>query len=855
VFTSRIATLTMNPKLTVAWFLTLLMLALLMATQGSSFHTGAASAASVTGAGFTTVNENIDGTGNCLNGNPGVNCNIYTGKQFVWLNGGPSVAYVGDGTYLFAVLAPGGQLDPNDGAAKNLSDLPTGDAYTNRTFSVSGGIVSYAGLHDFDNNKIRLLPYDDTPNPGGVYIMAICSLGDGYPVKPKDCKYDAFKVGTSTVPIPPAAALTIKKDAAGSYKDTFKWSINKDVDKTLVKQSDTSATFKYTVTVSHDTGTISSVKVTGTISVLNSNVDASNQPVGVQITGVTDKLSDGTVCTVTNGGAQTLTAAQTDFAYTCELSSVPQSSLNNTATVSWPDQALDNGAILDSASANVTVGPITFAATNIDSSVSVTDSLGGTLGTVGLGDPNPTTFTYSHTVTGTPGTCTSVDNTATFTTNTSGTTFSDSKTVKLCVGADLKVTKTATPSFTRTYLWKDGKVVDKTLVKQVGGSVIFNYTVTASETGFTDSAWQVAGTITVTNPNDWEAITANVSDSIDNGGVCAVTGGTGVSVAAGGHVDLPYTCTYASAPSPTSFTNTGKATWDSALFFTPDASATGTKTGDFGTTAPTNTVNKTVTVTDTFNGGTPTTLGTLTATDSQPFASGTYNYTHTITVPAFGCLSYTNTAAIKETNQQTPSVTVTVCGPEKTGALTMGFWQNKNGQAIITGGASTATVCNSGTWLRQFAPFQDLSATASCGAVGTYVTNVIKAANASGAAMNAMLKAQMLSTALDVYFSDPALGLNKINAPAPIGGDPIDLTQVCQVIDNTTTGTATCSGIYENVSGAFGGATSLTVSQLLVYAASQSNAGGSLWYANVKATQQLAKDTFDAINNQVAFAP
>jgi hypothetical protein len=41
---------------------------------------------------------------------------------------------------------------------------------------------------------IRLFPYSDTTNPGGVYIMAICSLGEGYPVDPRDCKYDAFKV-------------------------------------------------------------------------------------------------------------------------------------------------------------------------------------------------------------------------------------------------------------------------------------------------------------------------------------------------------------------------------------------------------------------------------------------------------------------------------------------------------------------------------------------------------------------------------------------------------------------------------------------------------------------------------------
>ncbi len=130
----------------------------------------------VTGAAFTTVNETVDGTGHCKNGNPNVNCNIYDGKQYVWLNGGPLAASVGDGTYFFAVLDPGGQADPNDGAAKNLSD--DFDAYTNRTFSVSGGVLSYAGTHDFANNKIRLCRYADTTNPGGVYIMAICSLAE-----------------------------------------------------------------------------------------------------------------------------------------------------------------------------------------------------------------------------------------------------------------------------------------------------------------------------------------------------------------------------------------------------------------------------------------------------------------------------------------------------------------------------------------------------------------------------------------------------------------------------------------------------------------------------------------------------
>jgi hypothetical protein len=561
-------------------------------------------AQAVTGAGFTTVNEGIDGTGHCKNGNPAVNCNIYDGKQYVWLNGGPSVAYVGDGAYFFAVLVPGGQADPNDGAAKNLSD--DFDAYTNRSFSVSGGIVSYSGTHDFNANKIRLMPYADTTNPGGVYIMAICSLANGYPVDPSKCKYDAFKIKTSETPPP----------------------------------------------------------------------------------------------------------------------------------------------------------------------------------------------------------------------------------------ADLVVTKDVTTSFKRTYTWNITKSVDKTLVKQVGGSAVFNYTVGVAQTGLTDSNWAIAGVITVFNPNDFDVTGVNVTDAVSGVGACAVTSGTNLTVPANDSVQVQYGC---AMPNGASRTNTATATW--LDFGSPNTSASFSI--DFKFTTPTTTVNKSITVTDTFNSVT-TTLGTLTATDAQPFASATYKYSRTIAVPRFGCLAYPNTAKITETGQ-TASASVTVCGPIKTGALTMGFWQNNNGQEIIKTGASTSGVCNSGTWLRQFAPFQDLSATATCNQVATYVYNLIKAANASGASMNAMLKAQMLATALDVYFSNPALGGNKINAPAPIGGVAIDLTKVCA-------NPGTCS-LYVNVSGAFGGASSLTVAQMLTFAASQSNAGGSVWYGQVKATQELAKDAFDAINNQVVFAP
>jgi hypothetical protein len=299
---------------------------------------------------------------------------------------------------------------------------------------------------------------------------------------------------------------------------------------------------------------------------------------------------------------------------------------------------------------------------------------------------------------------------------------------------------------------------------------------------------------------------------------------------------------------------------------TPDGSASKVVAVAFG--APTSTVHKTITPTDAFNGGggvnlctldttSPPGPCTLTATDTMPYTSATYKYPRSVPVTPDVCVSYTNTATTGLTGTgQTSSQTVTVCGPAS-GGLTMGFWQNKNGQGIITGGASTGGVCNLGTWLRAYAPFQDLSATATCSQVATYVTNVIKAATCGGTTCNAMLKAQMLSTALDVYFSDAALGGDKIAAynggnTVKLGGVKVDLTYICQMIDGS--GGGSCSGTYENTSTAFGNATCLTVSQLLTYAAGQSNVGGSTWYGNVKTTQVLAKDTFDAINNQAAFA-
>ena len=378
-------------------------------------------------------------------------------------------------------------------------------------------------------------------------------------------------------------------------------------------------------------------------------------------------------------------------------------------------------------------------------------------------------------------------------------------------GKSLVVTKTANAGFERTYEWTISKNVDKTLVEQIGGTATFKYTVEAAETGFKDGEWKATGTISVLNPNSASVTLSGITDVISSGGVadpnvsCEVEAGTdeGNPIATNGAVsgesvaEFPYKCVYSAAPAAKKETNTATASWGEQTLSNGALLAEGSEAFeidfafDNGNEGNPTTVDKEVTIKDSFAGE----LGKLTATDEEPFASGVYHYERTVNVPSFNCVEYTNIATIVETGQ-TAEKTVKVCGPAKTGALTMGFWQNKNGQGIISGQAKTGT-CASATWLRKLNPFSDLGATSTCAQVATYVYNVIKAASCTSTAKtcNSMLKAQMLATALDVYFSDPALGGNKIGASAPIGGVTVDLTKICAMIDGSG-GTSTCSGSF-----------------------------------------------------------
>lgn len=660
-------------------------------------------------AGTPTHNATTGAFAGCLNGNShGTtvdvnNCNLYPNKDAVWLNGGPTAGEVGAGTYFFAVVAPGGQNNANDGAPTNLSNngsYTTGGTWTQREFTVTGSktsgyAVTYNGTHGFDSatSKIQLAHYLTTPNPGGVYILAICQITPGYdgspPVTPSDCKYDAFKVRTAptgtTTPAPPAAVPAVTKTAVGFYTNSWTWSVTKSVTAATVDSS-APYTFNYTVTVTHTGPTAIDVTVTGTIDVTDPNftatVPATTTP--LTLSSITDELSTGTTCTVTVNGTALLTEGGTSvqsstlhltsfnnyFPYSCSLGALPGSTITNTVTAAWSTQTLTNGSHLTTGTASFTFTNVPFTATTttMRSCVDVDDPVGGgDLGTVCATTPSPKTFHYPNSL-GTPGTCTSLTNTVTLTTSVSGAELATATTtVHVCVGTTLEVSKTATPHFKRTYDWSITKTVNHTTI-DTSSSGTFTYAVLAEETGFTDSTWTVTGTITVTNPNNWESITATITDAISNGGTCSVATGTGVVVAATATITRHYTCSYASAPTTATGHNTATATWSSSAAHTPNTSATGKRDATF--TTPTAVAATSITPTDAFNGGSgtelctldPGTPCTLTATNGPSFTSQTYTYMRTESATAGSCTTYGNTAATGLTGPgQTSSKTVKVC--------------------------------------------------------------------------------------------------------------------------------------------------------------------------------------------------
>jgi hypothetical protein len=111
-----------------------------------------------------------------------VNVNQFPSKQAVYLDGGPGIgapqtaAGLDDGTYVFQVTDPSGKT------------LLSTDEARCRQFTVSNGVIDgvvatgcqhQTGLDvDHGATTVQLFPFDDTPNPGGVYKAWVVRVED-----------------------------------------------------------------------------------------------------------------------------------------------------------------------------------------------------------------------------------------------------------------------------------------------------------------------------------------------------------------------------------------------------------------------------------------------------------------------------------------------------------------------------------------------------------------------------------------------------------------------------------------------------------------------------------------------------
>lgn len=166
--------------------------------------------------------------------------------------------------------------------------------------------------------------------------------------------------------------------------------------------------------------------------------------------------------------------------------------------------------------------------------------------------------------------------------------------IEVCYDYEVTVEKTAETSFTRTWQWSITKSVSPASWALFrGDSGTSKYLVSVDKTGYTDSAWAVSGTITVTNDTPFDVTLTGVSDELSGVGALAVDCGESFPYLLASGDDLA--CTYTMPlPNGSSRTNTATVTTDPAGQVGGNHASADVVFGD-----PTTEVNAQVNVTDT----------------------------------------------------------------------------------------------------------------------------------------------------------------------------------------------------------------------------------------------------------------
>ena len=537
-----------------------------------------------------------------------------------------------------------------------------------KTYDFSGTIL----INDVNQGSGRgdlryLIPINDltVPIPGECdYGSSICDTffvvytewGD-----PEDGAYKSDS-GFEEWKVKKYPFVDVEKTATTTFTRTFDWTIEKSVTPaTWDLFTGDSGTSRYTVALTKGAGVDSDWAVSGTITIENtSDQDA-------VITGVTDEITGVGAVSVACGVTFPYELPEGDT-LVCSYSSALPDGSNRTNTA---EATLEDGPVF-SDDADITFGSPT---TLVNDTVNVTDTFAGSLGAFSAS--GSTSYNRTFTCDADEGTH---GNTATIT--ETGQSDSASVTVN-CY--EVTVSKDAATTFTRTYDWSIDKSADQTEITLAAGqSFDIHYTVTVDMTGFTDSDWAVAGSITVHNPAPIAATINGVSDVVSPAIAASVDCGVTFpySLAAGG--DL--VCTYdADLPDATSRTNTATATRQNYDYdYQLNATADGTTdvSGNANVTFssdPSEEVDECVDVTDTYAGA----LGTVCVGDTLP---ATFNYTRTVSFSSAECGDHTvdNTATITTNDTATTadddwSVLVHVLCPF---GCTPGFWQGGVGEDL-----------------------------------------------------------------------------------------------------------------------------------------------------------------------------
>ncbi|WP_189351587.1 hypothetical protein, partial [Zhihengliuella salsuginis] len=371
------------------------------------------------------------------------------------------------------------------------------------------------------------------------------------------------------------APLMVDKSIDGSFDRLYLWDVSKDVDRTTVTvgEEDPVPEFGYTVLATPGGVVDSGFELGGTITVMNTNSFES----GWIVAEVEDTISvEGLVCTVedddlNDDGTVTVSpSASVLLDYTCTTDGVTaETTGENTAVVTWHDG--QRSAMSDPV-------PVAFDLdAETDKVVEVfDDQTNPAADPVPLGtaewnaEGTPTEFGYSLALDAPVGECAAYTNTAWVVVE--GDDPQADAEVTVCREAALVVEKSVDATFDRTYLWdlsKDRADGGEDFIDaDENGEATVPYAITVTSEGYTDSGFELDGTIEIVNPNTYAggAIDAAVEDTVSvDGLVCTVAGldddGT-IVIGPEESVVLDYTCTTDGVTAETTGENTAVATWN-----------------------------------------------------------------------------------------------------------------------------------------------------------------------------------------------------------------------------------------------------------------------------------------------------